>query len=143
MTRVWLLTAEIAGQPLRWSSEPVEVLTEAGESLPYRGGLTVDTVEISAQGPGEEPQIPRIGIEAAYPEELDLIELVEEGHRLAEGVAELALWSPGQTHEERRIILVGYLDEEEIDKEGMAIRASLTTQERTVRVPNHPGSARS
>lgn len=129
MSRHWLLTAEIAGQPLRWSSEPVEVVTQDGTRLPYVGGLTVDTVELAAQGPGNDPQIPQIGVEVSHPEDLDLIELIEAGHKLSEGRAELAIWQDGQTYEQRRVLVVGFLDEEEVDLDGLALRASLTTTE--------------
>lgn len=131
MTRLWLLTTEIAGQPVRWSSEPVDIITADGSSLPYGGGLSVETVEQAAQGPGEEPIVPRIGIEAAYPEELDLIELIEAGHRFAEGVTELAMWSPGQTYEQRTVYVRGFLDEEEVDIAGRAVRGSVTTRDRS------------
>lgn len=36
---LWLLTVEWAGYTLRLASDEVDVVTEAGESIPYASGL--------------------------------------------------------------------------------------------------------
>lgn len=129
--RLWLLTASIAGQPLRWSSEPVDITDATGRVLPYRGGLAVEEVELLAAGPGATSQPPRIGFEAAYPRDIDYAELVEAGHSIAESTAEIALWSEGQTYEQRRVMLRGIIDEDEADIDGQPIRGTLTAPEWT------------
>ncbi len=105
---VWLLEVELNGVTLRWSSRPVDVVTEAGASLHYPGGLDALTQEKRLtlfSDTGEAPEasfnnLPLFGV--------DLPSLIEGGALLSARPGELALWVEGTTYERRLVVVWGH-----------------------------------
>jgi len=119
----WLLTIEYAGRTWRWSTRPVEIRTEAGEALPYDGGLPElefeDTIELLS----ESPELRSISVTVVWPE--DVAALIEAGYDLAAATGELALWVEGTVHERRLVLVSGALVEPEYGADGEEVSFSL------------------
>ena len=106
----WLLTLEWAGNTYRWSSAPVDVPSDDGD-IPFDGGLEPVELEVSLGTIGEVGASTSIPFEVAFPESVDVAELISLGHDLSEGIAEIAIWSEGSRWEDRVVVLVGPLRE--------------------------------
>jgi len=97
---VWLLTIEVAGRTLRYSSRPVRI----GDRV-YRGGLPTVEVDQSLDMLQQDAQAPSASVGLIMDDAL--ARWVSYGHRLDRSVAELAWYVEGTTWEERQVIVAG------------------------------------
>lgn len=120
---IWLLTITFAGQVWRLSSTRVEVLTEAGESLAYLGGI--DDIEYTDETDlfAEAPTLKSTSFDLAWPG--DVAALVALGHDLSAATGELALLRPGDLYEERAIRYTGYVSEPQHGEKGEPVALTL------------------
>lgn len=102
----WLLTLDWAGETFRWSSAPVDVPSDDGD-LPFDGGLEPVDLEVSLGTIGEVGAAASIPVEILFPEDVDVAELISQGHDLSEAVAEISVWSEGSTWEDRVVVIKG------------------------------------
>lgn len=102
---VWLLSLSYAGRTFRWSSYPLEITDADGEVYVFSGELgdvdLVETLDLLTTSP-DQLSIP---FEVVFP--VDVAQLVQQGHDLSAATAEVALHVPGNSWEDRRVVLVG------------------------------------
>jgi len=108
----WTLTVTWAGQTFRWATSPLEIETEAGETLSFDDGLDPIDYEDSLQGLGVA-SARSIPVEVFFPPEVDVSEWISRGYDLASATGEVALWSEDTVWEERRVVLQGPVREPE------------------------------
>lgn len=96
---VWLLSVEVAGRTLRWSSRPVY----AG-GWHWRGGLPRVEIEQDLDFLQLDPSAPSASVGLIVSDEV--ARWISYGHRLT-GAAELALWVEGSDYESRQIVIRG------------------------------------
>lgn len=102
---VWVLSVLVAGRIWRWATEDVDIDTDGGTTLHIPGGahLEVDQKADVLQLDGTEQAV---SVENLLPPE-DVSALVEAGHEIDDTPAEIALWYPGRTWENRIVALRG------------------------------------
>lgn len=102
----WLLTLDWAGETYRWSSAPVDIPSDEGD-LPFDGGLEPVDLEVSLGTIGEVGAASSIPIEVLFPDDVDVAELISQGHDLSEATAEISIWSEGSVWEDRVVVIRG------------------------------------
>ena len=102
---IFLLTLTAAGRVWRLASETVEVLDDNGASHLYQGQLDAPSVAESLGSLGDAPTEPGVALDGLV---LDgALDLLAEGHDLAAGRGELAVWLEGTTLEARHVLVSG------------------------------------
>jgi hypothetical protein len=96
---VWLLSVEVAGRTLRWSSRPV-----LAGGWRWRGGLPRVEVEQDLDFLQLDPSAPSASVGLIVTEEI--ARWISYGHRLT-GAAELSLWVEGTDYDERQVVIRG------------------------------------
>ena len=105
---IFLLTIEIAGQVLRYSTRAVDVTSSAeGKTYRFRGALPALEVEQALDVLSQTPQAPSVSMDLIIEE--PIAEWVKMGHRLDQAVGELSWWVPGTTWEKRQVLVKGSL----------------------------------
>lgn len=122
----WLLTIQHRGRELRWSSRPVTTTDADGRVRPYDGGLDLDTVSTALSGPGGDAAIPSASFDLLMPADLDYPAEEEADWSLAGCVGELALWAVGTSHESRRVVINGIIEEPEYGDADEPVSVTLT-----------------
>ncbi len=105
---VWLLEVELNGVTLRWSSRPVDVITEAGVSLQYPGGLDETKHDKRLTLFSDSGEAPEASFNNLPLHDVDLPSLIEGGAVLSARPGELALWVEGTTYESRLVVVWGH-----------------------------------
>lgn len=100
----WLLSIEIAGRVLRYSSKAVSV-PDGANIITYRGGVSEVTASGSLDILQQNPSAPSVNFGLIVEEDLAL--LVSYGHRLDRSIAELSWYVEGTDFSERQIIIRG------------------------------------
>jgi hypothetical protein len=106
----WLLDLEFAGQTLRLSTTELDVTSDDGV-LHYEGGLEEVTLSEAVELLDSQLTEASVSISAVLP--VDVPTLIARGHRLEGATGTLALWREGQTYEQRRVRLVGRVQDPE------------------------------
>jgi len=106
----WLLDLEFAGQTLRLSTTELDVTSDDGV-LHYEGGLEEVTLSEAVEILDSQLTEASVSISALLP--VDVPTLVARGHRLEGATGTLALWREGQTYEQRRVRLIGRVQDPE------------------------------
>jgi hypothetical protein len=96
---VWLLSVEVAGRTLRWSSRPV-----IAGGWHWRGGLPRVEVSQDLDFLQLDPAAPSASVGLIATEEI--ARWISYGHRLT-GAAELSLWVEGTDYDERQVVIRG------------------------------------
>lgn len=110
---VWLLTVTLGGVELRWSTWPLTIDTEDGDTVYFGGGLDADELEEAVTGLSDTPDLLSLPFEVEAPPGVDVAELIAAGHDFGAAPAEVALHLVGQTWERREVRLSGYLSQPE------------------------------
>lgn len=111
---LWLLELDFAGQTFRFSTEPLSIDDDDGDAISYPGGLDDPGYAESLDRFSHSIDAQTISLELTLP--VDVAELVQKGHLLGGGRAELScvLRQAGtiqQTYEGRLVVLSGSLSE--------------------------------
>lgn len=125
---VWLLSISWAGRTWRWSSYPVHVSDRDGLAYPFDGGLDETQAERALATLSDSPDLLSVSFDLLWPEETDVAELVEQGHDLSAATGELAIHLPGQTWEERAVLLSGKVSQPEYGYAGEPVAFSLVEE---------------
>ena len=138
---LWLLTVEWAGYTLRLASDDVDVVTEAGESLPYASGLDEIDLSESISLLGDSTGQLSIPLEFLTPAGMSIAYRVSLGDDLSTARGELSRWVEGTTYEQRRVVLVGRLVDPEYGADDEPVSTSLeeTLPEDRAQIPG-PGA---
>ena len=111
-TAYWLLDLTWAGRTWRIADSSVVVVDADGDSLVYFAGL--DEVDVS-----EDLADPADGTASSLSVSLDVMfpggvtELVALGHDLSSARGQLSRWVSGTTHEKRRVVIDGIVEDPE------------------------------
>lgn len=104
---VLLLDLEWASTVIRWSSGPEVVISSEAGDLTYHGGLPVSWEDaadlLSTSTAARSLSFPDLH----FPAHIDVPALVAAGHDLAAARAQVSVWAPGRTHEQRIPLLSG------------------------------------
>lgn len=103
--RLWLLEIDL-GHVYRFSTEAVDVVTDAGVTLRYAGGLAEPTLTLGADTSTEDASTP-----IAVASDVDWALLLARGVPLEGRSATLRRWEKGTTFERARVALRGKLSE--------------------------------
>ena len=118
---LWLVEVELGGRVYRWSSEPLDVVSDDG-TLRYDGGLdaleVTDELDLFARSPDQLS----ITLDLLWP--AAVAAEVQRGHDLARARAEVALLIRGSTYEDRRVIIQGTLQDPIYAEDGTPVSAS-------------------
>lgn len=120
---IWLLSLTWAGRVFRWSTSTPDtgprVLTdEDGNTYEYEGGLVMPTVDrqVSLQATAVDGLA--LGFSVLFPADVDVAQLVSQGHDLSTATAEVALHLSGGFYEDRAVVLAGGLRKPSYDVAG-------------------------
>lgn len=121
----WLLDLEFAGQVVRVSTTDLDVTSDEGV-LHYTGGLEEVTLSEAVELLDSQLTEASVTISAVLP--VDVPTLVARGHRLEGATGTLALWREGQTYEQRRIRLIGRVQDPEYGSQYEPIDCTLQAE---------------
>lgn len=122
----WVVSVEFAGQVVRLGEAVLEAQSDAGPVSIDGGLLTIeweDTLDLPA-GAGTDAEPPSIPVAAVFPVEVDVGELVADGHPLDGSPVEVALWIEGTSWEQRRVVLAGTVSDPSYGEPGEEVRFS-------------------
>lgn len=122
----WLLDIEYAGTLYRWSSRPVEPISEAG-ALSYPGGLDAIDFTDALAIVSDASRDRSISLSVLWPSP-GVALLIQRGHDLAAAVGALSLWIEGQPWESRLVVLSGLLSQPEYEAADQPVSFSITEQ---------------
>ena len=125
---VWLLTLTYAGQVWRYATERVYVDSDSplgADTYAYAPGLTpLSTVQQALATVSSEPELRSVSVEVLWNDAGDadsVAELISQGHDLAAGRAEVALWVRDTPYEDRLVVVSGRVREPEYGGRGEPI----------------------
>lgn len=93
-----------AGRVFRFASEPVSIMTDAGDVLHYDGSVGLrwrESVDLEGGLPEEDIELGDV----VFP--VDVALWHRQGKPLSMATAELSWWAPGRTHESRQPLMRG------------------------------------
>lgn len=130
---VWLLELTWAGRVFRWATTTPDtgprVLTDLdGNVYPYEGGLQMPTVDrqVSIQATAVDGLA--LGFDVLFPADVDVAQLVSEGHDLSTATAEVALHLAGGFYEDRDVVLSGGLRKPSYDVAGEPVQFTVEAE---------------
>jgi len=111
-TAYWLLDLTWAGRTWRIADSDVEVTDADGDTLVYFAGLDdVDVSEDLADPADGTATSVSVSLDVLFPE--DVAALVARGFDLSSSRGQLSRWVDGTTHEERRVVIDGIVEDPE------------------------------
>lgn len=124
MTQHLLLEVELGGRVLRVSDAEIDVYdTDTAEWLHYTAGIDSVTVERSFDFLATASATPTVPVECLLP--VDVAAEDAAGHRLALSPASLALWTEGDDHTLRRVLVSGFVLDPEWGEEREPVAFSI------------------
>lgn len=124
---VWLLSVTWAGRTFRWASSTTDtgprVLTDLdGGTHEYEGGLVMPRVPSAASLQSTAVDSLSLGFAVQFPGDVDVAQMVSQGHDLSTATAEVALHLVGDVYESRQVVLAGGLRKPTYDVAGEPVR---------------------
>lgn len=101
----WLVTIRYAGRDFRFSTRPLSVTNDDGDTLAFEGGLPEVQVEQVLAAISDAPELLSVSLDLVFP--VDVAELVAQGHDLSAATGEVALHVEGTVWEDRYVLLDG------------------------------------
>jgi len=102
---VYLLTVTWGGVDYRWSTVPAAPVDADGDIYVFDGQLGAVDLSLAFSLLSTSPDLVSVPFDLLFP--AGVAARVAKGHDLSAAVGELALWVPGTTWEDRRVLLVG------------------------------------
>ena len=104
---LWLLTIRYAGQEVRFSTYPVEIIDTDGRIRNFGGGLGDPGLADGFSLFDSDASVRSAPFSLVFPGTVDVPLLESQGHDLGAATGELALWSPGTAWESRQVVIDG------------------------------------